>query len=88
MKSGSTCNLCVDALFVVDREARQKGMSSAERLALRREHAMWVNEIRETCLTVSRLKLPQSALGKAAASVLKWRRFSQSWNRAAGCVCR
>jgi transposase len=63
--------LRMDALFVVDREARQKGMSSAERLALRREHAMpWVNEIREACLTVSRQALPQSGLGKAAAYTL------------------
>jgi len=71
--------LRMDALFVVDREARQKGMSSAERLALRREHAMpWVNEIREACLAVSRLTLPQSALGKAAAYTLNmWAKLAR-----------
>jgi transposase len=73
--------LRMDALFVVDREARQKGMSSAERLALRREHAMpWVNEIREACLAVSRLTLPQSALGKAAAYTLNM------WAKLARCL--
>ena len=29
----------MDALFLVDREARQQGMTAAERLAFRREHA-------------------------------------------------
>ena len=40
----------MDALFLVDREARQQGMTAAERLALRREHAReWVDEIRQAC---------------------------------------
>jgi transposase len=61
----------MDALFLVDREARQQGVTGAERLALRREHAMpWVEEIREACLTVSKQVLPQSALGKAATYTL------------------
>jgi transposase len=63
--------LRMDALFVVDREAREQAMSGAERLALRREHARpWVEEIREACVTVARQALPQSALGKAAAYTL------------------
>ena len=57
----------MDALFLVDRDARQKAMSGAERLAHRRELAQpWVEEIREACLTLSKQALPKSALGKAA----------------------
>ena len=63
--------LRMDALFVVDREARRQALSGAERLALRREDARpWVEEIREACVTVARQALPQSALGKAAAYTL------------------
>lgn len=61
----------MDALFLVDRQARQQGLTGAERLALRREHAMeWVQEIRQTCLILSRQTLPQSTLGKAVAYTL------------------
>ena len=61
----------MDALFLVDRDARQKAMSSAERVAHRRELAQpWVEEIREACLSLSKEALPKSALGKAAAYTL------------------
>jgi transposase len=61
----------MDALFLVDREARKQKLTPTERLAFRREHARpWVDEIREACLTVSRQVLPQSALGKATAYTL------------------
>jgi transposase len=61
----------MDALFLVDREARKQGMTHVERLAFRCEHARpWVDEIREACLMVSRHALPQSALAKAAAYTL------------------
>ena len=61
----------MDALFLVDREARKQAMTGTERLAFRREHARpWVDEIREACVLVSRQALPQSALGKAAAYTL------------------
>jgi transposase len=61
----------MDALFVVDREARRQGLSGAERLALRREHARpWLDEIRQECRTVLQQVLPQSALGKAASYTL------------------
>jgi transposase len=72
--------LRMDALFVVDREARRQALSGAERLALRREHARpWVEEIREACVTVARQALPQSALGKAAAYTLNM------WAKLKGC---
>jgi transposase-like protein len=61
----------MDALFLVDREARKQGLTGVERLALRREHARpWVDEIRQACLTVSKQALPQSAVAKAAAYTL------------------
>jgi transposase len=61
----------MDALFVVDRHAREKQMTLEERLAERREHAeIWVEEIRQECLKLSSTGLPKSALGKAAAYTL------------------
>lgn len=61
----------MDALFLVDREARKQGLSAAERLAARREHALpWTKEIRQTCEAVAHLSLPQSAVGKAAKYTL------------------
>jgi transposase len=61
----------MDALFLVDRNAREQGLTGTERLALRREHARpWADEIHETCRALSRQVLPQSALGKAAAYTL------------------
>jgi transposase len=61
----------MDALFLVDRDARQKAMSGVERLAHRRELAQpWVEEIRQACRTLSKEVLPKSALGKAAAYTL------------------
>ena len=56
----------MDALFLVDREARQLGMTAAERLLLRREHGReWIDEIKQACRDLSKQTLPQSALGKA-----------------------
>ncbi len=61
----------MDALFLVDRNAREQHLTGAERLALRHEHARpWVDEIRQECLAIKRQALPQSALGKAAAYTL------------------
>ena len=61
----------MDALFLVDRDARKRAMSGAERLAQRRELAQpWVEEIREACRTLSKQTLPKSALGKAVAYTL------------------
>jgi hypothetical protein len=69
----------IDALFLIDRDARQQGMSIAERHALRREHAMsWVKEIRQECLAIRRRVLPQSAIGKAAGYTLNmWRKLER-----------
>ena len=56
----------MDALFLVDREARQLEMTAAERLLLRREHGReWIDDIKQACWDLSKQALPQSALGKA-----------------------
>ena len=61
----------MDALFLVDREARRKQMSIEERLSLRREHAeSWAEEIRRECRTLSKTVLPKNALGQAVAYTL------------------
>jgi transposase len=61
----------MDALFLVDREARRELLSMEERLALRREHATsWAEEIRQQCLAISCAALPKGALGQAAAYTL------------------
>ena len=63
--------LRMDALFLVDRHARQRQLSVEERLALRREHAeTWAEEIRQECQALLKTVLPQSAVGKAAAYTL------------------
>ena len=61
----------MDALFLVDRHARQQHVGVEERLALRREHAeSWAEEIRQECVALCRTALPKSALGQAAAYTL------------------
>lgn len=61
----------MDALFLVDREARQQGITTAERLTLRSEHSReWLEEIKQACRTLSKQALPQSALGKAVGYTL------------------
>ena len=58
----------MDALFLVDRDARAKQMTIEERLASRREHAeVWAEEIRQECVKLAATVLPKSALGKAIA---------------------
>jgi transposase len=56
----------MDALFLVDRHARQQQLSAEGRAALRREHAQtWVDEIHSECRTLRAQLLPKSALGEA-----------------------
>ncbi len=71
----------MDALFVVDRHARQQQMSASERLALRREHAdTWAKEIYEECVKLRKDVLPKSALGQAVSYTLNL------WPRRRRCV--
>jgi hypothetical protein len=70
----------MDALFLVDREARRQQLSNEERLALRREHAeSWADDIRRECLALSQHVLPKSAIGQAAAYTLNM------WPKLRGC---
>lgn len=56
----------MDALFLVDRHARQQQLSGEERAALRRKHVqIWVDEIHFECLQLRAQLLPKSALGEA-----------------------
>lgn len=61
----------MDALFLVDRHAREKQMTVEERLATRREHAeVWAEEIRQECAKLTPTVLPKSALGRAVGYTL------------------
>lgn len=63
--------LRMDALFLVDRDARKQEMSAAERLAHRRALSQeFVDEIREVCRGLQRTVLPKSTLGKAVTYTL------------------
>ncbi len=74
----------MDALFLVDRHARQQQLSIEERLALRREHAeSWAEEIRQECVALSKVALPKSALGQAAAYTLNmWTKLRRCFDYA------
>src|SRR5437899_4583373 len=61
----------MDALFLVDRDARREQLSPEQRLALRREHAdSWATEIHDACVSLRQTVLPKSALGQAVAYTL------------------
>jgi transposase len=61
----------MDALFLIDRDARRRELSADERQAQRGEHAHeWLRDIREACLALVKQVLPKSALGQAAAYTL------------------
>jgi transposase len=74
----------MDALFLVDRHARQQQLEVAERLALRRKHAeSWAEEIRQECVALSKAALPKSAAGKAAAYTLNmWAKLRRCFDYA------
>lgn len=61
----------MDALFLVDRHAREQHLSVNERLALRRQHAdSWAAEIHDECKRLRQTALPKSALGQAVSYTL------------------
>jgi transposase len=61
----------MDALFLIDGNAREQGMTLDERFALRQAHAPeWLDEIHDRCLSLKRAVLPQSTLGKAVGYTL------------------
>jgi hypothetical protein len=74
----------IEALFLVDRHARQQHMSVEDRLALRREHAeSWAEEIRRECVAVAKTALPKSALGQAVSYTLNmWMKLRRCFDYA------
>ena len=76
--------LRMDALFLVDRDARQQQMTAEERLAARRRHAEeWAEEIRQECMKLSTTVLPKSALGKAIGYTLsQWPKLRRVFDHA------
>jgi transposase len=56
----------MDALFTVDRQAREMGLSAEERIEWRRNNAwQWAEEIHAKCVELAGTELPKSSLGKA-----------------------
>jgi hypothetical protein len=72
----------MDALFLIDRDARQRALSAEERHAHRREYAeQWLQEIHAACLGLAKLELPRSALGQAVAYTLNmWERLRRCFD--------
>jgi transposase len=69
----------MDALFAIDRDARERGLSGDKRQASRVEHATsWVAEIHEACQAILREVLPKSTLGQAAQYTLnEWTKLKR-----------
>lgn len=74
----------MDALFLIDRDARRRALSAGERQAQRRAYAEeWLKEIRESCLSLSHEVLPKSALGQATAYTLNmWTKLRRCFDYA------
>jgi hypothetical protein len=74
----------MDALFLVDREAREQQLNVEERSALRREHAHpWVDEIHSECGKLRAQLLPKSALGEAVNYTLNmWAKLRRCFDHA------
>ena len=74
----------MDALFLIDRDARRRELSVHERQAQRGEHAKeWLQEIRQACLALAQQALPKSALGQAAAYTLNmWAKLRRCFDYA------
>ena len=74
----------MDAMFLVDRHARQQQVSVEERLALRREHAAsWAAEIHDECVKLRATALPKSALGQAVNYTLNmWPKLRRCFDHA------
>jgi transposase len=74
----------MDALFLVDRHAREQQSSAKQREALRREHAQtWVDEIQAECLKLRSALLPKSTLGEAVNYTLNmWAKLRRCFDHA------
>ena len=69
----------MDALFLVDRKAREENMTAPERLALRQEYSTeWRDEIHAECKRLLKTTLPKSTLGRAVIYTLnQWPRLKR-----------
>jgi len=74
----------MDALFLIDRDARQRELSADERLAQRRQYAEeWRTAIHETSLRLARETLPKNALGQAVTYTLnQWPKLRRCFDYA------
>jgi transposase len=74
----------MDALFLVDRHARQQQVNTEGRAALRREHAQpWVDEIHSECTKLRAQLLPKSTLGEAVSYTLNmWTKLRRCFDHA------
>jgi transposase len=74
----------MDALFLVDRQAREQQLNAEERAALRREHAhTWVDEIHSECKKLRAQLLPKSTLGEAVNyTVNMWAKLRRCFDHA------
>jgi len=74
----------MDALFLVDRQAREQELNVEERSDLRREHAHpWVDEIHSECGKLRGQLLPKSALGEAVNYTLNmWAKLKRCFDHA------
>jgi transposase len=74
----------MDALFLVDRHARQQQLRADARATFRREHAQtWVEEIHSECRKLRTQLLPKSALGEAVNYTLNmWAKLRRCFDHA------
>ena len=74
----------MDALFLVDRHARQQELKAEERAVFRREHAYpWVDEIHSECRKLRAQLLPKSTLGEAVNYTLNmWAKLRRCFDHA------
>ena len=74
----------MDALFLVDRHARQQQLNAEERTALRREHSQtWVDEVHSEFRILRAQLLPKSALGEAVNYPLNmWTKLRRCFDHA------
>ena len=74
----------MDALFLIDRDARRRALSAENRHGQRHEYAEeWLHQIRQACLGLLRDSLPKSAVGQAAAYTLNmWTKLQRCFDYA------
>jgi transposase len=76
----------MDALFLIDRDARERGLTTHERLRHRGEYAEeWLRGIPDGCLVLAREALPKSALGQAVTYTFNmWEKLRRCFDYAEG----